>query len=296
MSEVTERDRRLAELTWAHAAAVEEAGAARALERIDDGPKPVRSAVRVAGSLLLAAAQRHQLGEVDAAVALWVRATQAYGRAHQIALAAEGVGVAANLVDRVLACAVVAGTGDVIDGVLAAHDLDEVTAPAVSAPRAAGLTPWGRVLYPLVAGADEALAAGVAAYRDAVPPGQERRVKALPALGEAALAVAAGDGDGVTGALGTVLAGQEHAVTRGHRRGSVAFCHEAAALWRLACDRGLEVAVDERYRAVVIPCVVAGELDLEGEPVRGERFRWPLDLLPIAFYERVLEARGHLPS
>lgn len=286
MSEVTERDRRLAALTWAHAAAVEEAGAARALERIDDGPKPVRSAVRVAGSLLLAAAQRHQLAEDDAAVVLFVQGTRAHGRAHDVALAEE-VGVAAHLVDRVLGCAVVAGARDVIDAVLASHDLAEVTEPAVSAPRAAGLTPWGRVLYPLVAGDDAALAAGVAAYREAVPPGQERRVKALPALGEAALAIAARDADGLAGALGEVLAGQEHAVTRGHRKGSVAFCHEVAALWRLARDAGLAVAVDGRFHAVVIPGVVAGELELDGEPVRGERFRWPLDLLPIAFYEAV---------
>lgn len=277
MRGISERDRQLARLTRAHSAAVRERALRRAEDELAGVPDPVRGAEGVFIAWLALCPQRLALGQVDEAAEAWLRSRDWALRAHWLYVEAGRTSEAAAMVHSALAAAIVAGDQDGVAELLAPYQGGH-SSPWV----------WGRVLVALAAGDDTAIRAAAEGYERKVPEDRASKLRALPRLGAAAIALLEADADAFNRHLEVILTARETAVKRGYLRGHLGLCVEAATLWRLACDLGLEVGVDDRFRAVRMRFLVTSELEFEGANVRGQPFYALVDLLPTHLYGRVL--------
>lgn len=272
MSAPTGRDLELGRATWARRAEHQERSAGRAEQLHGDGTDPAGAAQVAGGDWYRAAAMRQTIGDHAAAATAWRRAAGWARRSYEEYRAAGTDEPDADVAERPLTLAVVAGDRSSVAAIVAPADL-----------RSDGGRPWARVLLGLAAGDDQVTRSAAQAHDRAVEAATTVAHPDLPGLGGAAVAVLDGDTAAFEAQLGRALPERERTIRRGVLRNkpSALLWSEGLVLWRAAADRGLAPAVDDRYRAVPVRFTVPRQT--AADPYPPPRFLWPVDLVPTDF-------------
>lgn len=165
-----------------------------------------------------------------------------------------------------------------------ARDLRGVAEAQERSPQARPGDAWSGLVTGLVLDLPDLAADAADRHTAHITPDNWRKMKATPYVGEAATAILTDDQAATQGHLIAMLDSIVSARKKGHLRNHRTIHLEPALLWRIATERGMTITIPAIFHAVPLPFMVTNEFDFDGTPARGQRFTWPVDLLPIDFY------------